>query len=62
MVDDIFRIVIEKELISLEAIWFQARRLFSLSAFIDNPRNMSFENGFEVKGVFLDISKAFNKV
>ena len=61
--NEVFSFLIENNLIFSNQSGFKPgdsciKQLFSITHKI----NKSFDNGFEVRGVFLDISKAFDKV
>ena len=58
-----FRFVIENNLISSNQSGFKPRdSCINQPLSINHEIYKSFDNGFEVRGVFLDISKAFHKV
>ena len=63
MFNEMFRFLIENYLISSNQFVFKPgdsgiNKLLSIT----HKTYKSFDDGFEVKGVFLDISKAFDKV
>ena len=45
-----------------KSVWFQAGRLLSTSYYQPHDIYKSFDEGYEVREVFLDISKTFDKI